>query len=160
MWTDYWLSIVCAGCGSVCVGAGEEQARKVLALQGLQERGTSRLGSRDPVADGIECGQHGARRARRSREQGAGAFVAAKSRNKARSSMLSWRRDLEAKDLWLEAWRRGRAGAREVWWFGHKIIGGGFLGLGLKIEYESPTRRRRDPGASGSFEAEATWRDR
>ena len=42
--------------------------------------------------DGIKCGSHGARRARRSREQGASADVAAKSRNKARSSRLSGRR--------------------------------------------------------------------
>ena len=53
---------------------------------------TSRPGSRDPVDDGAKCGSHGARRARRSREQGAGADVAAKSRNKARSSRLSGRR--------------------------------------------------------------------
>ena len=75
------------------------------------------------MADGIECGPHGVRRARRSREQGAGAFVAAKSRNKARSSKMSRRREPEAKDLWLEAWRGGRAGAHGVWWFGHKTIG-------------------------------------
>jgi hypothetical protein len=31
VWTDYWLSIVGAGCGLTGVGAGEEQARKVIA---------------------------------------------------------------------------------------------------------------------------------
>jgi hypothetical protein len=31
VWTDSWLSIVGAGCGSTDVGAGEEQARKVIA---------------------------------------------------------------------------------------------------------------------------------
>jgi hypothetical protein len=32
--------------------------------------------------------------------------------------------------------------------------------LGLKTKFEGPTRRRRDPGVSGSFEAEDTQRDR
>jgi hypothetical protein len=32
--------------------------------------------------------------------------------------------------------------------------------LGLKTKSEGPTQRRRDPGVSGSFEAEDTWRDR
>jgi hypothetical protein len=31
VWTDSWLSIVGAGCGLTSVGAGEEQARKVVA---------------------------------------------------------------------------------------------------------------------------------
>jgi hypothetical protein len=34
------------------------------------------------------------------------------------------------------------------------------FGLGLKTKSEGPTRRRRDPGVSGSFEAEDTRRDR
>jgi hypothetical protein len=33
VWTDSWLSIVCAGCGLTRVGAGEEQARKVVASE-------------------------------------------------------------------------------------------------------------------------------
>jgi hypothetical protein len=31
VWTDSWLSIAGAGCGLIRVGAGEEQARKVVA---------------------------------------------------------------------------------------------------------------------------------
>jgi hypothetical protein len=30
VWTDSWLSILGAGCGLTGVGAGEEQARKVV----------------------------------------------------------------------------------------------------------------------------------
>jgi hypothetical protein len=41
-----------------------------------------------------------------------------------------------------------------------KTIRGRFLGLGLKTKSEGPTRRRRDPGVSGSFESEDTRRDR
>jgi hypothetical protein len=55
-------------------------------------------------------------------------------------------------------WRPDRA--RGVWWFAHKTISGWFLGLGLKTKSEGPTRRRRDPGVSGSFEAKDTWQDR
>jgi hypothetical protein len=55
----------------------------------------------------------------------------------------------------------GRPGrACGVLWFAHKIIGGRFLGFGLKTKSEGPTRRRRDPGVSGSLEAEDMRRDR
>jgi hypothetical protein len=33
VWTDSWLSIPGAGCGLTGVGAGEEQARKVVASE-------------------------------------------------------------------------------------------------------------------------------
>jgi hypothetical protein len=33
-WTDPWLSIAGAGCGLICVGAGEEWAQKVYVLRG------------------------------------------------------------------------------------------------------------------------------
>jgi hypothetical protein len=32
-WTDYWLSIAGAGCGLIDDGVGEEQARKVVAVE-------------------------------------------------------------------------------------------------------------------------------
>jgi hypothetical protein len=52
VWTDSWLSIAGAGCGLTDVGAGEEQARKVVEK-------TSRLRSRDPVASRVKCGPYG-----------------------------------------------------------------------------------------------------
>jgi hypothetical protein len=59
---------------------------------------------------------------------------------------------------------RGLAGGRAehagFGGFAHKTIRGRFLGLGLKTKPEDPTRRRRDPGVSGSFEAEDMRRDR
>jgi hypothetical protein len=57
--TYYWLSIAGAGCGLVGVGAGQEQARKVHAVGPPGVERTSRLGSRDPVADRVKCGPHG-----------------------------------------------------------------------------------------------------
>jgi hypothetical protein len=33
VWTDFWLSIVGAGCGLTGVGAGEEQAQKVVVSE-------------------------------------------------------------------------------------------------------------------------------
>jgi hypothetical protein len=33
VWTDAWLSIAGAGCGLADVGAGEEQARKVVTSE-------------------------------------------------------------------------------------------------------------------------------
>jgi hypothetical protein len=59
VWTDSWLSIVGVGCDLTGVGAGEEQARKVVTGDAPGVEKTSRLGSRDPVASGVKCGPHG-----------------------------------------------------------------------------------------------------
>jgi hypothetical protein len=50
VWTDSWLSNAGAGCGLTRVGAGEEQARKVVASKASSVEKTSRLRSSDPVA--------------------------------------------------------------------------------------------------------------
>jgi hypothetical protein len=52
VWNDSWLSSVGEGCGLTGVGAGEEQARKVIAGE------ASRCGE-DPVASGVNCEPHG-----------------------------------------------------------------------------------------------------
>jgi hypothetical protein len=59
VWTDSWLSIAGACCGLIGVCAGEELARKVYGGGPPHVEQTSRLGSRDPVADGVKCGPHG-----------------------------------------------------------------------------------------------------
>jgi hypothetical protein len=59
VWADSWLSIAGAGYGLTCVGAGEKQARKVIAGEASRCGEDSRLGSREPVASGVECRPHG-----------------------------------------------------------------------------------------------------
>jgi hypothetical protein len=68
VWIDSWPSIAGAGCGLICVGAGEEWARKVYSFRGL--RGVERQvglprGTRWPA--GSSAGRMVARKARRSR---------------------------------------------------------------------------------------------
>jgi hypothetical protein len=64
VWTDSCLSIVGADCALVCIGAGEEQVRKVLSLCDLLYEVTSGLGWRDPVADRIKGGPHGGKKSK------------------------------------------------------------------------------------------------
>jgi hypothetical protein len=127
------------GCGLVRGVAGEERARKVFSLKGLPgDRETSRLGSRDPVDGGTRCEPHGVEK----------------------SKTKSWMIEPVHGGGRVKGFG-GRPGrARGVRWFAHKTIGGRFLGLGLKTKSEDPTRRRWDPGVSGSSEAEDTRRDR
>jgi hypothetical protein len=70
VWTDSLPNIASAGCGLICVGAGEERARNVYALWGLRgvERqvGSAR-GTRWPA--GSCAGRMVARKARQSRGQ-------------------------------------------------------------------------------------------
>jgi hypothetical protein len=64
VWTDSWLTAAGAGCGLTGVGAGEEQARKVIVGEPIGVEKTSRLGSRDPVPTGSDAGRMVARTAR------------------------------------------------------------------------------------------------
>jgi hypothetical protein len=73
MWTDSWPSIAGAGCGLICVGAGEEWARTVYALRGLREVETSRSDSRDPVDSEVKCGPHGGEKSKTKSSIGVGA---------------------------------------------------------------------------------------
>jgi hypothetical protein len=73
MWTNSWPSIAGAGCGLICIGAGEEWARKVYALRGLRGVETSRPDSRDLVASGVKCGPHDGKKSKTKSSTGAGA---------------------------------------------------------------------------------------
>jgi hypothetical protein len=61
--TESWSSIAGADCSLICVGAGEERVRKVLALRGLQgveiQVGSARC---TWWPNGIECGPHGGKK--------------------------------------------------------------------------------------------------
>jgi hypothetical protein len=129
-WTDSWPSIVGAGCGLICVGAGEEWARKVCALRGL--RGVERQvgltrGTQWPA--GSSVGRMVPRKARRSRRsesvQGSGSSPES-ARGVCGSSLEN----------------------RRVTWLSHKTkIGGSAGGDGIRASQEA------------SMPADA-WRDR
>jgi hypothetical protein len=68
MWIDSWPSIAGAGCGLICVGAGEEWARMVYAspgLQGVERQVGLTRGTRWPA--GSSVGHMVERKDRRSR---------------------------------------------------------------------------------------------
>jgi hypothetical protein len=130
VWTDSWPSITGAGCSLICVGAGEERARKVYALRGL--RGVDRQvgltrGTRWPV--GSSAGRMVARKARRSHrsEPVQGSSSQPKSARGVYGSSPQNRSGYLVEPQNPD-WRLS-------WW-------------------------RRDPGASRSFEVEDTRRDR
>jgi hypothetical protein len=130
VWTNCWSSIMGAGCGLICVGAGEEWAQKVYDLRGL--RGVERQvgmtrGTRWPA--GSSADRMMARKARQSRRpepvQGSGSR--------------------------LESARGVCGGSpenRRVTWLSHKIKTGGLAGGdGIRARQEA------------SMLADA-WRDR
>jgi hypothetical protein len=130
VWTNSWPSIAGAGCGLICVGAGEEWARKVYALRGF--RGVERQvgltrGTRWPA--GSSAGRMMARKARRSRRpelvQGSG------SRSESARGVCG-----------------GSPENRRVTWLSHKTKTGGLAG-------GDGIRARRE----ASMSADA-WRDR
>jgi hypothetical protein len=127
--TDSWSSIAGAGCGLICIGAGEEWARKVHALRGL--RGVERQvvltrGTRWPV--GSSAGRMVARKVRRSRQpepvQGSG------SRPESARGVCD-----------------GSPENHRVTWFSHKTKTGGSAGgdgIRARREASMPTDAWRD----------------
>jgi hypothetical protein len=72
--TDSGPSITGAGCGWICVGAGEERAWKVYALwgfRGLERQVGSAWGTQ--VASGVKCGPHGGKKSKTKSWTGASA---------------------------------------------------------------------------------------
>jgi hypothetical protein len=130
VWTNSWPSIAGAGCDLICVGAGEEWARKVYALWGL--RGVERqvgLTRGTRWHPGSSAGRMMARKAIRSRRpepvQGSG------SRSESARGVCG-----------------GSPENRRVTWLSHKTKTGGSAG-------GDGIRARRE----ASMPADA-WRDR
>jgi hypothetical protein len=124
VWTDSWPSIAGAGCGLICVGAGEERARKVHALHGL--RGVERQvgltrGTLWPA--GSSAGRMVARKARQS--HGQEPMQGSSSRPEFASGVCG-----------------GSPQNRQVTWLSHKTkTGGSAGGDGIRARREASKRR-------------------
>jgi hypothetical protein len=59
VWTDSWLSIAGAGCGLTGVGAGEEQARKVITGDASRCGEDKWASFEGPGGQRVKCGPHG-----------------------------------------------------------------------------------------------------
>jgi hypothetical protein len=126
VWTDSWPSIAGAGCGLICVGAGEERTRKVYSFCGL--RGVERQvgltrGTRWPA--GSSASRIVTRKARRSHRsepvQGSG------SQPKSARGVCS-----------------GSPQNGQVTWLSHKTKTGGSAGRnGIWARREASKRRTR-----------------
>jgi hypothetical protein len=124
VWTDSWPSIACAGCGLICVGAGEEWARKVYTLWGLRgvERqvGSAR-GTRWPAGSSVGC------------------MVARKTR------WSRWQEPVQDSGSRPKS-ARGGCGAspqnRRVTWLSYKTKAGGSIGGdGIRSHWDTSKRR-------------------
>jgi hypothetical protein len=73
VWTDSWPSIAGAGCGLICVGAGEEWRKRSMPCGPPRIGETIRPDSRDPMASGVKCGPHGGKKSKTKSWTGAGA---------------------------------------------------------------------------------------
>jgi hypothetical protein len=127
--TDSWPSIVGAGCSLICVGVGEERARKVYALRGLR---------------GVERQLGLTRGTRWLAGSSAGCMVARKARRSRRS------KPVQGSGSQLKS-ARGVCG-------GSPQNQPGYL-VEPQNQDRRLGERRRDPGVPRSFEAEDTHRD-
>jgi hypothetical protein len=130
VWTDSWPSIAGESCGLICVGAGEEWARKVYALRGLR---------------GVERQVGLTRGTRWSAGSSAGRMVARKARRSRRSELVQGSGS-QPKPA------RGICGGSPQNRLGYLVE--------PQNQDRRLDGRRRNPGAPRSFEAEDTRQDR
>jgi hypothetical protein len=57
VWTDSWISI--AGAGGLVLVQVKNKCERSLPVRPPGVEKTSKLRSRDPMANGVKCGQHG-----------------------------------------------------------------------------------------------------
>jgi hypothetical protein len=129
VWTNSRSSIAGAGCGLICVGAGEEWARKVYALWGLQ---------------GVERQVGLTRGTRWPAGSSAGRMVAGKARRSRRSEPVqgSGSRSESAREVW-----GGSPQNCQVTWLSHKTKTGGSAGgdgIWARREASTPADTWRD----------------